>query len=58
MNSSANRDLATDDDIFLETVETIDAAVCSGIDKNASRILEGSGREEGVGPDRDFRNTK
>ena len=35
------RDLTTDDNVFLQTVELIDAAIDCSINKNTSCILEG-----------------
>lgn len=39
-----DRNLAADDDVFLETVQVISATAGCSVDEHTSRILEGSGR--------------
>ena len=58
LDACADRNLAADDDIFLETAEMIDAAVGGGVDEDAGCILEGCGGKEGVGPDGDLGDTE
>ena len=58
LDAGTDWDLATDDDVFLETMEVIDATIDGGVDKHASGILEGRSGQEGVGPDGNLSNTE
>lgn len=53
-----HRNLASDDDVFFETVQVVNATAGSGVNQHPSRVLERSGRQEAVAPDGDLRNTK
>ena len=56
-DASTDRNLATNNHIFLQALQVVDATRDCARDKNTSCILEGCGREEGIGIDRDLGDT-
>ena len=56
--ASAARDEVTEDDVLLEAAEFVHAAHRRGLGEDAGRVLEGRGRDEGVGFERGLRDAE
>lgn len=48
------KDKVTDDDIFLKSLQRVDFALDGGVGQHLGGLLEGSGRQEGIGSQSGF----